>query len=69
MGRLGGFHVNVGSGNVVKETREARDFDSVSLTGIGALIIQQTGEESLTIEADDNILPLLTSETRAAASS
>jgi hypothetical protein len=64
MSRLGGFHVNVGSGNVVKETREARDFDRVTLSGIGTVIIAQTGEESLTIEADDNILPLVTSEVR-----
>jgi putative autotransporter adhesin-like protein len=62
MSKLGGFFVNVGSGNVVKETREARDFDRISLSGVGTVVISQTGEESLTIEADDNILPLLTSE-------
>lgn len=62
MSRLGGFHVNVGSGKVVTETREARDFDRVSLTAIGTIKIQQTGEESLTIEADDNILPMITTE-------
>ncbi|HEX9038551.1 MAG TPA: head GIN domain-containing protein [Ktedonobacterales bacterium] len=62
MARLGGFHVNIGSGNLASETREARDFDRVKLTGVGTVVITQTGEESLTIEADDNILPLLTSE-------
>src|SRR5215469_3189161 len=59
-----GFSSVVGSGNVVSEKREARDFDQITLTGVGAVIVTQTGEESLTIEAEDNILPLLTSEVR-----
>jgi hypothetical protein len=52
----------VGSGRVASETRQVRDFDEVVLTGSGTLTITQTGEESLTIQADDNILPLLTSD-------
>ena len=52
----------VGSGNVVTEQRDVGDFDEVALAGIGQLTITQTGSESLTIEAEDNILPLLTSE-------
>src|SRR5215813_5905912 len=53
-----------GSGNVVEESREVRGFSSVQLEGAGDLIIDQTGENSLKIRADDNLLPLLTSEVR-----
>lgn len=52
----------VGSGTVVSERRDVGDFNEVVLSGVGALNITQTGSESLTIEAEDNIMPLLTSE-------
>src|SRR5262249_23160665 len=52
----------VGSGRVASEARQVRNFDEVALTGSGTLTVTQTGEESLTIQADDNILPLLTSD-------
>ncbi|MDP9379318.1 MAG: DUF2807 domain-containing protein [Chloroflexota bacterium] len=51
-----------GSANVVTEAREVRGFDAVRLSGSGILTIEQGGEESLTIEAEDNIMPLI--ETR-----
>jgi Putative auto-transporter adhesin, head GIN domain len=51
-----------GSGRVVSESRNVSGFTGVDLEGIGELIIEQTGVESLTIQAEDNILPLLTSE-------
>lgn len=51
-----------GSGNVTTQAREVRGFDSVEFTGAGRLTIEQTGTDSLTVRADDNILPLLTSE-------
>lgn len=51
-----------GSGVVATEEREVEDFDAVVVKGIGELRIEFTGEESLSIEAEDNILPLLTSE-------
>lgn len=51
-----------GSGNVVREPREVSGFTEVALTGIGNLTIRQTGSESLTIEAEDNIIPELTTE-------
>lgn len=54
----------MGSGRVISEEREVQDFDSVRMSGSGTLILQQTGSESLVIEAEDNILPLLTSEVR-----
>jgi hypothetical protein len=47
---------------VITETREVSGFTRVKLSGVGALRIAQTGTESLTISAEDNLLPLLTSE-------
>jgi hypothetical protein len=54
-----------GSGNVITESREVSGFDSVSHTGIGRVIIDQGDQESLTIEADDNILEYITSEVKS----
>jgi len=51
-----------GSGNVRSESRAVQGFDQVALTGSGELTISQGGAESLTIEAEDNILPLLRSD-------
>jgi hypothetical protein len=51
-----------GSGNVIREPREVSGFTEVALTGIGNLTIRHTGSESLTIEAEDNIIPELTTE-------
>lgn len=48
-----------GSGNIEKEERDVSGFDEVSFTGMGNLIITQGEEESLLVEADDNILPLI----------
>lgn len=49
----------VGSGNVINETRTVSGFSEVSLSGIGTLIIIQGDQESLIIEADDNVLPFI----------
>ena len=64
MVKIGPFSFIVGSGHVVSETREVRDFDTIVLGGSGAVFVTQTGEESLVVEADDNVLPLVTSEVR-----
>ncbi|MDJ0756456.1 MAG: head GIN domain-containing protein [Ardenticatenaceae bacterium] len=53
-----------GSGNLVTESREVSDFNAVHLSGMGEVIITQSGEESLVIETDDNTLPYVTSEVR-----
>lgn len=53
-----------GSGTSKTETRNVSGFNTVALAGEGQLTIHQTGTESLTITADDNILPLLTSDVR-----
>jgi carbon monoxide dehydrogenase subunit G len=51
-----------GSGTVASESRAVSGFNAVEISGAGELSIEQTGTESLSIEAEDNILPLLTSE-------
>ncbi len=52
----------IGSGVIASETRTVTGFDAVTVSGVGKLEIEQTGTESLTVTAEDNILPLLTSE-------
>jgi putative autotransporter adhesin-like protein len=51
-----------GSGSVKTESRDVRGFDSVEVAGTGTLVITQGDSEHLTISAEDNILPKLTSE-------
>jgi hypothetical protein len=51
-----------GSGNVIVEKRAVTGFNHVSVGGAGELVVVQGNEESLTIEADDNLLPLIRSE-------
>ena len=48
-----------GSGKIVKQSVDVNNFDRVSLEGSGNVYIEQGPTESLTIEADDNLLPLL----------
>ena len=45
-----------GSGQVVSEQREVSDFNRIALEGVGDLEIVQGDVESLTIEAEDNII-------------
>ncbi len=66
---LSGCHFNwsdgsgvKGSGNVVSQTRTVSGFDRVAVSGSGQLSIVQDNQESLTIETDDNLLPLIKSE-------
>ncbi len=51
-----------GSGQLATAQREVSGFTKVELAGQGELTIEQTGTESLTISAEDNLLPLLTSD-------
>lgn len=53
-----------GSGKIIKQTVDVSNFDSVSLEGTGNVYVEQGKTESLTIEADDNILPLLDTRVR-----
>ena len=61
---LGACNVVRGSGDMVTESRSVSNFDSISLSGSGDVIINQDGEESLTIETDDNVMQYITSEVR-----
>jgi hypothetical protein len=51
-----------GSGTSKTETRTVTGFTSIELAGNGDVQVKQTGTESLTVTADDNLLPLLTTE-------
>jgi len=50
----------VGSGNVVNETRSVDSFYSIDLRGSGALFLSQGPQQPLKIEAEDNVLKVLT---------
>ena len=51
-----------GSGDVVSESRDVSGFDEVELSGIGNLSIRQTGRESLTVKAEEGVLPKIGTE-------
>jgi hypothetical protein len=65
---LSGCSVNLpftstqGSGAVRTETRTVSGFSAIQLAGNGDVKIEQSGTESLTISAEENLLPLLTSD-------
>ncbi len=50
----------VGSGNVVNDTRSVDSFNSIDIRGYGALFLSQGPQQPLRIEAEDNILKVLT---------
>jgi hypothetical protein len=54
--------VSRGSGKVATESRDVRDFDAVQLSTIGQLILTQGEKESLQIEAEDNVIPTITTQ-------
>jgi hypothetical protein len=51
----------IGSGNSISEGRNVSDFNSISLSGIGTLLITQGSKESLKLTAEDNIIEYLQS--------
>lgn len=53
-----------GSGNVVTETRPVSGFREIAVEGTGQVVITQGDRESLTIEAEDNVLRAIESEVR-----
>lgn len=59
-----GLSVVQGSGNIQTEARPVSGFDRVMFAGNGELVITQGDTESLTVEADDNLLPLIKTEVK-----
>jgi hypothetical protein len=53
-----------GSGNVVSETRPVGSFSRIDFASVGDVEISQGANESLTVEAEDNIMPYLITEVR-----
>lgn len=51
-----------GSGDLITETRQVSNFDSIELSGSGEVIVTQGGSESLSIETDDNVMKNLKTE-------
>ena len=51
-----------GSGDLRTESRDVGGFSAIELLGSGDVIIEQDGTESLSIEAEDNLLTDLTSD-------
>jgi hypothetical protein len=63
-GLLPGSKVIIGSGNVTRVDRPVSGFTAVALDGSGEVTITQGAGESLSVEAEDNLLPLITSVVR-----
>jgi hypothetical protein len=53
-----------GSGNVITESRDVSGFSEIALFGSGKVRVDVNGTESLIVEAEDNIMPLLKTEVR-----
>ena len=57
-----------GSGTLATEVRPVDKFTAIRLSDVGGeLVIEQTGVESLTVTADDNLISLFTSEVKDGA--
>lgn len=54
-----------GSGDMASESRDVSGFTEIVLEGSGSVTVDLTGTESLTIEAEDNLIPHLTSDVRS----
>jgi hypothetical protein len=52
--------VTKGSGKVITENRDVSGFDKVLLSGIGDVTLIQGNQEGLVIEAEDNVIPHIT---------
>jgi hypothetical protein len=53
-----------GSGNVVAQTRDVSDFRAIEVSYPAEVLVKQGAQESLKIEAEDNLLPNLKTEVR-----
>ncbi len=48
-----------GNGNVIKETRETGSFSAINVSGAFNVILTQGDAESVTVEADENLHPII----------
>ena len=53
-----------GSGTIATEVRDVTGFDEVELRGTGILTLEQGEREGIEIQADDNLLPEITTEVK-----
>lgn len=53
-----------GDGDVVEESREVGKFDEIRLSGMGNVYVEFGDEESLTIEAEENLMRYIEVDTR-----
>ncbi len=53
-----------GSGNIQTQTVDVKNFNSITLENSADVYIEQGQTESVTVQADDNILPLLETKVR-----
>ena len=51
-----------GSGEVVAEERRLSEFKTIKLKGVGRVVLTQGPNHSITIQTDDNIMPLIETE-------
>jgi hypothetical protein len=51
-----------GPTSVTEESRNVSGFEAVELRGVGNLAIEQTGSESLSVEAEEDVLPKIRTE-------
>jgi hypothetical protein len=52
----------IGNGNVTKQDRTVGSFDALDVSSAFDVYLTQGNSNSLTVEADDNLLPLITTE-------
>jgi hypothetical protein len=52
-----GFQIVAGSGKVTTENRKVGDFSRITLAGIGDVYVTQGDSTSVSIEAEDNLIP------------
>ncbi|NOZ45988.1 MAG: DUF2807 domain-containing protein [Chlorobi bacterium] len=53
-----------GSGNIITENREVAPFSEINLKGSGNIVLTQGTQQQIEIAADDNIIPLISTEVR-----
>jgi len=58
-GCIYGLNYEKGNGNIVKQTRTVSSFNSIDISGGYTVYLKQDSVQSLSVEADDNLQPLI----------